>query len=133
MKKILLVIAIMLSVSVNAQVIQRVNLNSIGLSVNVCYDSTDYREGYSCDFSVDVENIKLQPQYRNFVNLCKELSSQDTIPYFVCQNTTKQSMTEYRRIIVRNGLQQWIFNVELLTEAQQLIYNEFIDKVKTQL
>ena len=137
MKKIFLILFVLFAINLNAQdnskqlIIQNVSTNFDSL-VYVCYDTT-VRIDYVCDIYAKIDSVKLIPQYDVFLDMCKQLSNSTVITNVTCQNTTKQTLTPYRRIIVRNGIQQWIFNVELLTTDEQKVYNDFIEKIKSQL
>ena len=129
MKKIFIVIMLIIAFKANSQTIQSVSSDFNG-KLNICADTIEHTD-YSCQKMEKIDSLLLTPEYTNFLNMCKNLSGQNILTSFICQNTKKQSFTDYRRIIIKNDFQQWIYNVELLPVAQQNIYNDFINKIKT--
>lgn len=117
----------------NSQTILQNVISEFKGTVSICVDTTVH-EDYSCQITQSIDSIAVCPEYNAFITLCKQLSGSNTITSFVLQCTSKQSFTPYQRIIVRSGMvNQWIYNIEMLTTAQQKVYNDFINKVKTQI
>ena len=132
MKKIILIIALFIGITAKAQTVQSVNSIFDG-KLYICYDTTA-RADFGCDMNADIDSSYTSNEFAPFFNLCVRLSNYDLITAFICQNTIKQSMTNYRRLIIIDGKnEQKIFSIELLNQSDIEIYENFINKIKTLL
>ena len=132
MKKIILIIALFIGITAKAQIVQSVNSIFDG-RIYVCYDTTA-RVDFGCDLNTDIDSAYTSNEFVHFFSLCKRLTNYDFIASFICQNTLKQSMTHYRRLIIIDSKnEQKIFSIELLNQSDIEIYENFINKIKTLL
>lgn len=132
MKKIILIISLFVGITAKGQTVQSVNSVFDG-KLYICYDTTA-RVDFGCDLNTDIDSIAVSNEFVALFNLCERLSNYDLITSFICQNTLKQSLTHYKRLIVIDGKnEQKIFSIELLNQSDIDIYNEFINKIKTLL
>lgn len=129
MKKAFIILFILAAFTSNAQIIQNV-ITVFDGKVTSCVDTIEHSD-YNCQINAKIDSIDVCPEYDAFITMCKQLDDDGTIARILCQNTVKQTFEpEYpQRIFVDSKM----FRVANLTTAQQKIYNDFINKVKSQI
>ena len=134
MKKIFLFLAVSIAFlsfsKAQDTLIQNVGSN-FNTKVEVCFD-TLVKELIQCDGIYYIDSLDLLPEYNNLIVMCRELLGEIYFHSFLCQNTTKQSGENDRRILVfkEEFSSPYIYRIEQLTIEQQAIYNNFINKLK---